>query len=117
MKIALTYNLKPASAAGEHAASDDTYAEWDEPDTIAAVHEALAGEHEVILLEDDAEIESRLLAVQPDMVFNLNPLPGILPHAESHSCFPQAAAAAGIAYPDLIRQVLHLACQRYGLRD
>jgi len=73
MKIALTYNLKPARLAGENAALDDTYAEWDA-------------------------------------------LPGILPHAESHSCFPQAAAAAGIAYPDLIRQVLHLACQRYGLR-
>ena len=71
MKIVLTYNLKPAGSAEECAAPDDTYAEWDEPDTIAAVRDALACEHEVVLLEDDAEIEPRLLAVQPDMAFNL----------------------------------------------
>jgi D-alanine-D-alanine ligase len=71
MKIALTYNLKPANPVGEYAAPDDTYAEWDEADTIAAVRDALACEHEVILLEDEAEIESRLLTAQPDMVFNL----------------------------------------------
>jgi hypothetical protein len=46
----------------------------------------------------------------------MNPLPGILPDAESHSGFPRAAAAAVIAYPDLIRRVLHLACQLYGLQ-
>ena len=65
---------------------------------------------------DWCRIDIRLDASGQPAILEMNPLPGILPHAESHSCFPHAAAAAGIAYPDLIRQVLRLACQRYGLR-
>jgi len=48
-------------------------------------------------------------------VLELNPLPGILPDPEEHSCFPQAARAAGIEYQDLINSVLDLAMERVGL--
>ena len=71
MKIALTYNLRPASGIAPPAAWDDTYAEWDEPATIDAVRAALAAEHEVVLIEGHQQVEERLLAAQPDMVFNL----------------------------------------------
>src|SRR2546428_520732 len=50
MKIALIYNLRPAQATMP-AWPDDLYAEWDEPETIAAVRAALATAHEVLLIE------------------------------------------------------------------
>lgn len=65
MKIVLAYNLKPPTAIGE------MYAEWDEPATIEAVRNALACEHDVVLLEERMVAEAYLLAMQPDMVFNL----------------------------------------------
>ncbi len=71
MKVALTYNLKPAGLGEPTTTRDDTYAEWDEPDTIEAVRQALATEHEVVLIEGQARIEERLLAVWPAIVFNL----------------------------------------------
>ncbi len=71
MKIVLTYNVKPPCGVGDGTELDDTYAEWDELDTIIAVRDALAVDHEVILLEECAEIEGQLLTAQPDLVFNL----------------------------------------------
>ena len=71
MKIALTYNLRPAGATASTTGWDDTYAEWDEPATIDAVRAALAAEHDVVLLEGQKRVEERLLAAQPDVVFNL----------------------------------------------
>src|SRR5712691_13149086 len=70
MKIALIYNLRPVTATGS-ALPDDTYAEWDEPDTIAAMQAALAAVHEVVLIEDNSEVATRLRASAPDIVFNL----------------------------------------------
>ena len=70
MKIALTYNLRPAHAA-MGAMPNDLYAEWDEPTTITAIQAALANTHEVILIEDNSEAEARLLASAPDIVFNV----------------------------------------------
>lgn len=67
MRIALTYNLKPASAL----AWDDTYAEWDDAETIEAVRYALAADHEVVLIEADAEVERRIVQAAPDLVFNM----------------------------------------------
>lgn len=72
MRVALTYNLKPTSpVVTEPAEVHDTYAEWDDVTTITAVREALATEHEVMLVEAGREIEQRLLAARPHMVFNL----------------------------------------------
>src|SRR5262245_8291303 len=70
MKVALTYNLRPVTTAVS-ALQDDTYAEWDEPATIAAVQAALAAVHEVVLIEDNSELAARLRTSAPDIVFNL----------------------------------------------
>jgi len=70
MKVALTYSLRPVTAA-RSALPDDTYAEWDEPETITAVQAALATAHEVVLIEDNSELVTRLRAGAPDIVFNL----------------------------------------------
>jgi D-alanine-D-alanine ligase len=70
MKVALVYNLRPAQATTA-AWPDDLYAEWDEPETIAAVRAALATEHEVVLIENNSEVEAGLGASAPDIVFNM----------------------------------------------
>ncbi len=70
---------------------------------------------EVLECRDWCRIDVRLDAGGDPAILEVNPLPGILPHADSHSCFPQAAAQAGMTYADLIRRVVKLACERYGL--
>ena len=73
--------------------------------------------HAFLALEcrDWCRIDVRLDAHGQPHILELNPLPGILPHPASHSCFPKAAATAHISYPELIRRVLAHACQRCGL--
>lgn len=48
----------------------DTYAEWDDEDTIAAIEAALSRAGDVIRLEADPEFPSRLRETAPDIVFN-----------------------------------------------
>lgn len=52
-------------------ATDDIYAEWDSPETIAAVDRALSGLGEVIRLEANADFPQRLRETRPDIVFNM----------------------------------------------
>ena len=52
-------------------ATDDIYAEWDSPETIAAVERALSGLGEVIRLEASADFPQRLRETRPDIVFNM----------------------------------------------
>ncbi len=70
---------------------------------------------EALQCRDWCRIDVRLDAWGQPAILEMNPLPGILPQADSHSCFPQAAAQAGMTYADLIRRVVALACERYGL--
>ncbi|MBI3006647.1 MAG: ATP-grasp domain-containing protein [Ignavibacteriales bacterium] len=49
----------------------DTYAEWDAEETILAVESALRAHHNVTLIEANEEAYDKLLAVQPDIVFNI----------------------------------------------
>jgi D-alanine-D-alanine ligase len=51
--------------------ADDAYAEWDSPDTIAAVERALSGLGEVVLLEATPDFPQRLRESRPDIVFNM----------------------------------------------
>lgn len=51
--------------------ADDAFAEWDSPDTIAAVERALAGLGEVIRLEATPDFPQRLRDARPDIVFNM----------------------------------------------
>jgi D-alanine-D-alanine ligase len=45
-------------------------------------------------------------------VLELNPLPGIIPDPAMNSCFPKAARAAGMAYDELVQEVVHIAWRR-----
>ena len=64
---------------------------------------------------DWCRIDVRLDEHGEPHIIELNPLPGILPNPDEHSCYPQAARAAGMSYNQMINAVLDAALQRAGL--
>src|SRR5256886_9520444 len=72
MRIGLAYNEKPEPASTEDPdSSNDAYAEWDDPATIAAVEQALGIFGSVIRLEADQFLPQKLALSRPDLVFNM----------------------------------------------
>ncbi len=72
LRIGFAYNEKPSEEEEPPSkASHDRYAEWDDPDTIDAVADALGLAGEVISLEADEEFPHRLRDARPDIVFNI----------------------------------------------
>ena len=61
----------PAAPAPTAQRADDIYAEWDSPETIAAVERALSGLGDVIRLEATPDFPQRLREARPDIVFNM----------------------------------------------
>lgn len=57
-------------AGNGYPAFDDTYAEWDDEETIAAIESALLTIGEVIRLEADVDFPVKLREAAPDIVFN-----------------------------------------------
>jgi D-alanine-D-alanine ligase len=51
--------------------ADDVFAEWDAPETIAAVERALSGLGDVVRLEATSDFPQRLRESRPDIVFNM----------------------------------------------
>lgn len=103
---------------------------WDTLETPLDIHECPANitteleaeisrlcvrSYEILRCRDWCRIDVRLDAKNRPHIIELNPLPGILPNPDDHSCFPQAARAAGIEYDAMINMVLHAALQRNGL--
>jgi len=81
MHIALVFNqregaggVSPCAALPPSSASsgDDLYAEWDDPDTIQAVADALAEQYQVSLINADLDAFEKLRALRPDLVFNMS---------------------------------------------
>lgn len=93
VRIGFAYNLKPQLPAPKRARESapssahlenvpanralrsdlpqpDLYAEWDEPETIEAVANALSAVGEVIRLEATRDFPRRLMEAKPDFVFN-----------------------------------------------
>jgi D-alanine-D-alanine ligase len=82
-RIGFAYNQKPVASqdaepsspsgvAGDSPApTDDIYAEWDGPETIDAVENALSALGNVIRLEANEDFPARLRAARPDIVFNI----------------------------------------------
>jgi len=64
---------------------------------------------------DWCRIDVRLDEHGEPHIIELNPLPGILPNPEEHSCFPQAARVAGMNYNQMLNEVLNAAILRYQL--
>jgi len=68
MKVGFCYNLKKPA---DESTPADLYAEWDDEETIGAVHSALARKHEVIPIEGDEEAFENFRKYRPDIVFNM----------------------------------------------
>ncbi|MCZ6873270.1 MAG: ATP-grasp domain-containing protein [bacterium] len=105
MKIALTYNLKPNGTYQHANWMADRYVEWDDAATIEAVQNALAFEHDVVLIEDGLEIESRLRQAGPDMVFNMAEGEG---GADREAFIPLILQRCGIPFTGSSAQTLRL---------
>lgn len=105
---------------------------WDTPEKPieifecpANIAEGLAEEIRAVALaayralecRDWCRIDVRCDAAGRPMIVELNPLPGILPDPRDNSCFPKAAAAAGMGYDDLIRTVADIAWRRISGRS
>ncbi len=85
----------------------------------AALRQSIEGvalsAYRVLGCRDWARVDIRLDAKGVPNVVEVNPLPGILPNPDDHSCFPKAARAAGIGYDELIQSCLMLAAERHGV--
>jgi len=68
MKVGFCYNLKKSA---DESTPPDLYAEWDDEETIGAVHSALARRHEVIPIEGDEGAFENFRRHRPDIVFNM----------------------------------------------
>ncbi len=71
--------------------------------------------YRVLRCRDWCRIDIRLDSNGQPNIIELNPLPGILPNPEEHSCFPQAARVAGIDYNKMINLVLEAGIKRNNL--
>jgi len=70
---------------------------------------------EVLNCRDWSRIDIRLDSEGEPNIIEVNPLPGILPDPEEHSCFPMASRAAGFNYDQMMNAVLNAALKRLGL--
>jgi D-alanine-D-alanine ligase len=88
------------------------------PETLAEeVRAAALAAYHALECRDWCRVDIRCDATGRPMVVELNPLPGVLPDPRDHSCFPKAAAAAGMSYNDLIRTVADIAWRRISGRS
>lgn len=100
---------------------------WDQPDKPldilecpAEIADELAADlrktalaaYRALGCRDWARVDLRLDAAGVPSVVEINPLPGIIPDPAANSCFPLAAAKAGLAYPELIQTVVGIAWKR-----
>ena len=69
----------------------------------------------VLNCRDICRIDMRLDRNCRPNVMDVNPLPGMIPNPEAHSCLPEAARAAGYTYDQLISMILEQALKRYDL--
>jgi D-alanine-D-alanine ligase len=70
----------------------------------------------VLNCRDVCRIDLRLDINGRPHILDVNPLPGVIPNPDAHSCLPEAARAAGYTYHQLILTILWHALKRYGLQ-
>ena len=69
----------------------------------------------VLNCKDVCRIDIRLDKNDMPRVLEVNPIPGLIPNPDAHSCLPEAARAAGYSYDQLICTILWYGLERYGL--
>ncbi len=86
-----------------------------DPALEAGIVETALAAHRALGCRDWSRVDIRLDDEGVPRVMELNPLPGVHPDPDQHSCFPAAALAAGVDHGAMIRAVLDEALDRYGL--
>ena len=75
MRVGLTFNVKQGDAEEPRnlpgSCRSDAQAEWDAPETIAAVELALEERHEVVPINAAEDAYGVLQKTRPDIVFNI----------------------------------------------
>ena len=66
---------------------------------------------------DVCRIDIRLDRNNIPRVIEVNPLPGLIPNPDAHSCLPEAAVTFGFTYDELICTILWQALKRYDLQN
>jgi len=74
------------------------------------------GAFKVLGCKDLCRVDIRMDGAGVPRVMEVNPLPGLIPNPDAHSCLPKAARAAGLTYDQLICTILWQALKRYGLQ-
>lgn len=82
------------------------------PELAEQISDVCKRAYAALRCRDWARIDVRLDAQTRPHVIEVNPLPGILPNPDEHSCLPMAARQAGLSYPQLIQRVLDEALKR-----
>jgi D-alanine-D-alanine ligase len=70
----------------------------------------------VLHCRDVCRIDMRLGQDGKPRVLEVNPLPGMIPNPDAHSCLPEAASIAGYTYDQLICTILWQSIKRYNLQ-
>jgi len=70
----------------------------------------------VLNCRDVCRIDMRLDQNGEPHILEVNPLPGMIPDPDAHSCLPEAARAAGFTYDQLICTILWQALKRYNMQ-
>jgi D-alanine-D-alanine ligase len=70
----------------------------------------------ILNCRDLCRMDMRLDEAGTPHVLEVNPLPGLIPDPDAHSCLPEAARAAGLSYEQLICTVLWYSLKRYNLQ-
>ncbi len=128
--VEIRLNLLPSNAKPIY--SYEAKWMWDQPDHPIEMYECPARidlslqirikeictkTFQILRCRDWCRIDLRLDELGEPHIIELNPLPGILPNPDDHSCFPLAARTAGFNYNRMINAVLDAAISRYGFAD
>jgi len=70
----------------------------------------------VLNCRDLCRIDMRLDEKGKPCVLEVNPLPGLIPDPDAHSCLPEAASVAGFTYEELICTIFWQALKRYNMQ-
>lgn len=76
------------------------------------IRETALAAYRAIGCRDWGRVDVRLDADGVPNVLEINPLPGVIPDPDEHSCFPWAASVAGMTYDRLIQRAAEIAWLR-----
>jgi len=86
-------------------------------DVAATVSDTAIAAYHALGCRDWSRVDIRLDEQGVAHVIEVNPLPGIIPDPVANSCFPRAAAAAGMTYDELIQTATRIAWRRVSGQD